>query len=206
MQKLPQFFNQSEQALRPHSDKYKMTNSFCQHINQKISCRALSCLCCQRTLKGSSLTNVLFATGGNAGGVGHAAFGVWILCNIFDFIVKLWKKIILFFFINFLWLYYAVLEKGGILICNCRSFCRPSVVRSISFDPFTWSIPNLVQGLLLINWFSGHMFKGQGQTTREPSVLSTLYILIPCLLASDRFFFYREDKPEFGTMEGHICF
>ena len=26
------------------------------------------------------------------------------------------------------------------------SVCRPSVVRSISFDPFTWSIPNLVQG------------------------------------------------------------
>ena len=46
------------------------------------------------------------------------------------------------------------------------------------------------------------MFKGQGQTTLEPSVLSTLYILIPCLLASDRFCFYREDKPDFGTMEG----
>ena len=76
MQKLPQFFNQSEQALRPHSDKYKIINSFCQHINQKISCRALSCLCCQHTLKGSSPTNVVFATGGNAGGVGHAAFGV----------------------------------------------------------------------------------------------------------------------------------
>ena len=27
------------------------------------------------------------------------------------------------------------------------SVCRPSVVRSISFDPFTWSIPNLVQEL-----------------------------------------------------------
>ena len=27
------------------------------------------------------------------------------------------------------------------------SICRPSVVRSISFDPFTCSIPNLVQGL-----------------------------------------------------------
>ena len=38
-----------------------------------------------------------------------------------------------------------------------------------------------------------------------PSVLSTLHILNPCLLASDRVFFYREDKPEFCTM-GHICF
>ena len=46
------------------------------------------------------------------------------------------------------------------------------------------------------------MFKGQGQTTLEPSVLSILYILIPLLLASDRFCFYREDKPEFCTMGG----
>ena len=36
----------------------------------------------------------------------------------------------------------------------------------------------------------------------EPSVLSTIYILIPCLLALDRFCFYREDKPEFCTMGG----
>ena len=94
--------------------------------------------------------------------------------------------------------FYAHLEKGGILFCNCRSVglsvCRPSivrsllltpsldqyktwcrgcpkwvddpywfqvtwskvkvkphfsahyVVRSISFDPLTWSIPNLVKG------------------------------------------------------------
>ena len=37
--------------------------------------------------------------------------------------------------------FYAPLEKGGILFCNCGSVglfvCRPSVVRSISFDPFT---------------------------------------------------------------------
>ena len=33
-------------------------------------------------------------------------------------------------------------------------------------------------------------------------MLSTLYILIPRLLASDRFCFYREDKPKFCTMGG----
>ena len=111
-----------------------------------------------------------------------------------------------------------------------------------------WSlhqINNLVQGLPSMSrwslWFSGHMFKGQGQTTLlahcvvrsifltpslnwcrgcpqwvdspywfsghdqrsrsnhsfEPTVLFAQYLLIPCLLASDRFFFYREDTPEF---------
>ena len=48
-------------------------------------------------------------------------------------------------------------------------FSAHCVVRSISFDPFTWSIPNLVQGLPFRvddpYWFSVHMFKGQGQTT-----------------------------------------
>ena len=42
------------------------------------------------------------------------------------------------------------------------------------------------------------MFKGKGQTT----LLSTLYILIPWLLALYRFCFYREDQPEFCTMGG----
>ena len=46
------------------------------------------------------------------------------------------------------------------------------------------------------------MFKGQGQTTLEPSVLSTLYILIPWLLALYRFCFYREDEREFCTKGG----
>ena len=55
--------------------------------------------------------------------------------------------------------FYASLEKGSILFCNCRSVCEPCVVRSISSDHFNWSIPNLVQGLpwmsrwsLLIFW------------------------------------------------------
>ena len=39
------------------------------------------------------------------------------------------------------------------------SVCRPCVVRSISFDPFTWSIPNLVQGLPLMSRWSLLIFK-----------------------------------------------
>ena len=89
------------------------------------------------------------------------------------------------------------------------SVCRPSVVRSISFDPFTWSIPNLVQGLLSTSrWslliFRSHVERSRSNHSSQPSVLSTLYILIPCLLTSDRFCFYREDKPKFCTMGG-IC-
>ena len=52
--------------------------------------------------------------------------------------------------------------------------------RSISFDPFTWSIPNLVQGLHPIRrwplFTSGHMFKGQGQTTVLSPACCPLYI------------------------------
>ena len=108
-----------------------------------------------------------------------------------------------------LFLFFAPNEKGGILFCNCRyvglSVCRPSVVRSICFDLFTWSIPNLVQGLLSISRWSLLVFRSHVQRSRsnysfEPSLLSTLYILIPCLLASDRFCFYREDKPKFCAM------
>ena len=48
-------------------------------------------------------------------------------------------------------------------------FSAQYVVRSISFDPFTWSILNLVQGLLSMSRWTllilKHMFKGQGQTT-----------------------------------------
>ena len=43
----------------------------------------------------------------------------------------------------------------GLSVCRYvgLSVCRPSVVRSISFDLFTWSIPNLVQGLPLMSRF-----------------------------------------------------
>ena len=48
--------------------------------------------------------------------------------------------------------------------------------------------------------FRSPVQKSRSNHSFEPTVLSTLYILIPCLLASDRFCFYREDKPEFCTM------
>ena len=77
-------------------------------------------------------------------------------------------------------------------------FSAHSVVRSISYDPFTWSIPNLVQGLPSMSRWSLLIFRSPVQRSRsnhyfEPSVLFTLYILIPCLLALDRFCFYREE-------------
>ena len=82
--------------------------------------------------------------------------------------------------------FYAPLEKGNILFCNCRSVgisvCRPSVVRSISFDSFTWSIPNLVQGLPSMSRCSILIFRSHDQRSRsnhssQPTVLSAQYFL-----------------------------
>ena len=86
-------------------------------------------------------------------------------------------------------------------------FSAQCVVHSIFFDPFTWSIPNLVQGLHPIGrWslliFRSHVQRSRSNYSSEPSLLSTIYILFPCLLALDRFCFYREDKPEYCTMGG----
>ena len=86
-------------------------------------------------------------------------------------------------------------------------FWAHCVVRSISFDPFIWSISNLMQGLPSVSrWslliFRSHVQRSRSNHSSEPSVLSTLYIVIPCLLALDRFCFYREDKPEFVTTGG----
>ena len=86
-------------------------------------------------------------------------------------------------------------------------FSAHCVVCSISFDPFTWSIPYLVQGLpSMSRWslliFRSHVQRSRSNHSSKPSVLSTLYILIPWLLALYRFCFYREDKPEFCTMGG----
>ena len=82
------------------------------------------------------------------------------------------------------------LEKGGISFCNCRSVgryvglsvCRPSVVRSISIDPFTWSIPNLVQGLpSMSRWslliFRSHVQRSRSNHSSQPTVLSAEYLL-----------------------------
>ena len=93
---------------------------------------------------------------------------------------------------------YAPLEKGHY------------VAHSMSFDHFTWSIPNLVQGLHPISRWSLFIFRSNVQRSRlnysfEPSVLSTLYILIPWLLAY-RFCFYREEKPEFCSMGGILVY
>ena len=87
--------------------------------------------------------------------------------------------------------FYAPLEKGGILFCNCRSVgmsvglsvCRPSLVRSISFDPFTSSIPNLVQGLPSISGWSILIFWSNNR--RSMSINSsqpTLFSPLCCLL------------------------
>ena len=82
---------------------------------------------------------------------------------------------------------------------NIRSlFWAQFVVCSISFDPFTCLIPNVVQGLLPISrWllliFWPHVQRSRSNHSSQPTMLSTLYILIPCLLASDSFCFYREE-------------
>ena len=86
-------------------------------------------------------------------------------------------------------------------------FSAHCVFRSISLEPFTWSIPNLVKGLPSMCIWSLLIFRSHVQRSRsiysfEPSVLSTLYILIPWLHALYRFCFYREDKPEFCNMGG----
>ena len=66
-------------------------------------------------------------------------------------------------------------------------FSVHGVVRSISFDPFTWSIPNFVQGLHPVSrWslliFRAHIQRSRSKYSSKSSVLSTIYILIPCLL------------------------
>ena len=68
--------------------------------------------------------------------------------------------------------FYAPLEKGGILFCNCRSFwwsvdqvLSAQYLLTLPLDQYqTWcrGCPQWVDNHYL---FSGHMFKGQGQTT-----------------------------------------
>ena len=88
-------------------------------------------------------------------------------------------------------------------------FSAHCVVCLISFDPFIWSIPNLVQGFHPISRWSLLIFRSYIQVSRsnhsfEPSELFTLYILISYLLASDTFCFYREDKPEFAPWGAYM--
>ena len=78
--------------------------------------------------------------------------------------------------------FYAPLEK----YVGRSVVCRPSVVHSISFDPFARSIPNLVQGLpsksiwpLLI--FRSYVLRSRSNHSSQPSVLSAQYLLTPSL-------------------------
>ena len=77
----------------------------------------------------------------------------------------------------------------------CRSVRRPSVVRSISFDPFTWSIPNLVQALPSMSRWSLLIFRSHVQRSRSNHCV-VYFVYFNSLLTC----FYREDKPEFCTM------
>ena len=82
--------------------------------------------------------------------------------------------------------FYAPLEKRGILFCNCRSVCRPIFVRSISFDPFTRSILNLVQELpSMSRWslliFRSHVQRSRSNHSSQTTVLSAQYLLSPSL-------------------------
>ena len=54
------------------------------------------------------------------------------------------------------------------------------------------------------HWFTFILWWGCWYTHIKFVVLSTWYILIPCLLDSGRFWFYRKDKPEFCTMGAHM--
>ena len=92
-------------------------------------------------------------------GVTHGIFSYMLSCKFYHF--------------------NAPFENRGVLFCNCRmvdrsvgryvclSVCRPSVVRSIYFDPFTWSIPNLVQGLPLICRWPLLIFRSHTQRSRS---------------------------------------
>ena len=63
-------------------------------------------------------------------------------------------------------------KKGHVVfhMLVSRSICRSSDVRSISFDPYAWNLPNLVWWTPLENSCSllilGHMVRGQDQTAR----------------------------------------
>ena len=65
-------------------------------------------------------------------------------------------------------------------------FSAHCVVRSISFEPFTWSKPNLVKGLpSLSRWslliFRSHVQRSRSNHSSQPNVLSGQYLLNPLL-------------------------
>ena len=69
----------------------------------------------------------------------------------------------------FLVVFMPPLKRGQIVLQLLvgRSVCRPSNVRSISFDPFTWSIPNLVQGWPSMSRWSLLIFRSHVQSSRS---------------------------------------
>ena len=71
--------------------------------------------------------------------------------------------------LSFFWvIFMPPLKKGAYCFATVGlSVCRPSVVRSISFDPFTWSIPNLVQGLTSMSRWSLLIFGSHVQRSRS---------------------------------------
>ena len=83
--------------------------------------------------------------------------------------------------------FYVPLYKGSIFFATVGlSVCRPSVIRSSSFDSFTWSIPNMVQGLLSISRWSVLIFRSHVQRSRsnhssKPTGLSAQYLVTPSL-------------------------
>ena len=56
-----------------------------------------------------------------------------LYCRLFNQIVY-WDFRKVRFMIVLLW------KRGDLFFCTCRSVCRPSLVRSISFNPFDWEL------------------------------------------------------------------
>ena len=104
--------------------------------------------------------------------------------------LMLYRKILVQVMTKRYWIkrFLCPLATVGRSVCRSvgLSVCRPSVVRSISFDPFTWSISNLVQGLPSISrWslliFRSHVQRSRSNHSSQPTVLSAQYLLISSL-------------------------
>ena len=65
-------------------------------------------------------------------------------------------------------------------------FSAHCIFRSIFFDPFTWSIPNLVQGLPSMSRWSLLMIKGQGQITLLSPLCCPVNIFCPLHLINTK--------------------
>ena len=77
--------------------------------------------------------------------------------------------------------FYAPLEKGGILFWNCRSVGQSvdqvlstQYLLTPSLDQYQTWFKGCPQWVDDPYWFSGHMFKGQGQTTLSSPVFMVI--------------------------------